>query len=203
MPKPSKRAVDMIVAFEVTSEAVYIKKYQNPEWPGGASGVTIGVGYDVGYVTAAKLVMDWGAHLPASMVTALKAAVGVTGSPAQSLAKELHASVSVPWKDANAVFETVTLPETSRQVSKALANTDMLSDDSFGALVSLVYNRGASFSKTGPRFQEMRDIKSHMAAQAFAKVPDDILAMQRLWPTVPGLQRRRRDEAKLFKGGLA
>jgi hypothetical protein len=45
----SERAIQLIVYFEVTDEATYRRKYQRPVWPGLNSGVTIGIGYDVGY----------------------------------------------------------------------------------------------------------------------------------------------------------
>ena len=48
MARSSQAAIDLIVREEVGSQARYKHKYQHPEWPGGASGVTIGVGYDCG-----------------------------------------------------------------------------------------------------------------------------------------------------------
>ena len=201
--EPSQAAIDMIVSFEVTSKAVYEQKYQRPIWPGGQSGVTVGIGYDVGYVKAAKLTADWQGKLPAAMIAELKHAVGVKGAPARLLAIELAPRVVVPWEPAMAVFATVDLPNYSRDVRNGLANTAELSEDSFGALASLVYNRGASFQKAGDRYREMRAIRAHMAARQFSAVTQDILDMQRLWPNVPGLQRRRRQEAALFKQGLA
>ena len=202
MQTPSKRAIDLIVSFEVTDEATYKAKYQHTEWPGGASGVTIGIGYDLGYATKVQIAKDWAGQLPDAMIAVLKTASGVTGDPAKALAKSMTTSVTVPWNIANAVFAAATLPDTNKAVIKALANTDQLSGNSFGALVSLVYNRGASFTKTGPRFIEMNNIKNHMSAKAFSKIPDELLHMQRLWPTVPGLQRRRREESALFSAGL-
>jgi hypothetical protein len=92
-----------------------------------------------------------------------------------------------------------------------LSNTGELSADSLGALVSLIYNRGASFSiseandPTG-RFREMRNIKGHMANKAFDQIPGELLAMRRLWLGVPdmrGVVLRREAEAALFKQGLA
>jgi hypothetical protein len=203
MTEPSKAAIDMIVAFEVTSEAVYRKKYQHPEWPGGASGVTIGIGYDVGYVTITTLKRDWAGAIPDTIIEALRPAVGVKGPPAKALALELADDVTVPWEPAIAVFARAILPRYSRQTRAALPNTDMLSGDSFGALVSLTFNRGASFAKPGERYKEMRAIKSHMGSRNFAAIPDELRAMQRIWPNVAGLQRRRREEARLFEKGLA
>ena len=75
--------------------------------------------------------------------------------------------------------------------------------DSFGALVSLAYNRGASFSAPGDRYREMRAIHDHMASGRFDKVPDEFRSMKRLWPNMAGLRNRRDHEADLFAKGLA
>ncbi|MER3498445.1 MAG: hypothetical protein C4308_07320 [Chitinophagaceae bacterium] len=45
----SQKSIDQLIAFVISSKELYEKKYQQPTWPGGASGVTIGIGYDCGY----------------------------------------------------------------------------------------------------------------------------------------------------------
>lgn len=95
------------------------------------------------------------------------------------------------------------IPRWVALVEKSLPNIGDIGPDCLGALVSLTYNRGASFSKPGDRYREMRDIKDHMTAREFAQIPDDIRSMKRLWPDVPGLQNRREREAQLFENGLA
>ena len=44
----------------MTGEQAYTKKYRKPVWPKGQSGVTIGIGYDVGYASKPQLRADWG-----------------------------------------------------------------------------------------------------------------------------------------------
>jgi hypothetical protein len=201
--RSSQAAIDLIVAEEVTSQSVYQKLYQHPEWPGGASGVTVGIGYDCGYSTANTIAGDWGDKLPESMVTALEQVAGIHGSPASSHAHELHGVVIVPWAAAMAVFTGRDMPKWEGIVSRALPNTDRLSPDSFGALVSLAYNRGPSFSNAGDRYREMRAIKAHMATGNFAEIPGEFRSMKRLWPNMVGLRHRRDHEATLFEKGLA
>lgn len=157
----SQTAFDLIVGFEVTSQKVYEKKYRHPEWPQGASGVTIGIGYDVGYATKSQLHADWEGEIDAGMITALEAAIGVTGAPAGPLAK-MMTNVDVPWAAAISVHRRKVLPRWVRLVEGALPNTGALTPDCLGALTSLAYNRGASFSTNGPRYSEMRNIKAHM-----------------------------------------
>jgi hypothetical protein len=97
------------------------------------------------------------------------------------------------------------VPRWATTVRKALPNCDKLSPDCFGALVSLAYNRGASFSLAGERYAEMRAIKAHMAAGEFSKIPGEFRSMKRLWmtPSVRGVAARRDHEALLFQKGLA
>lgn len=202
MVRSSSAAIDLIVAEEVTSEAVYMKKYTHPEWPGGASGVTVGIGYDCGYSTANTIQGDWGDKLPGFMVKALQDVAGIHGSPAHSHAYALRGVVNVSWTAAMAVFIGRDMPKWEGIVSRALPNTDKLAPDSFGALNSLTYNRGPSFDKPDDRYREMRAIKAHMASGQFAEIPDEIRAMKRLWPNVMGLRNRRDHEAALFEKGL-
>src|ERR1700678_3863445 len=98
----SQKAFDLIVEEETGGEAYYNKTEIHPDWPGGASGVTIGVGYDCGYETPAQIGADWAA-LPSAARASLQECAGITGSPASSRARELHA-VSVPWDLALNVF---------------------------------------------------------------------------------------------------
>lgn len=202
--RSSQAAIDLIVSEEVTSEAAYQKLYQHPEWPGGASGVTIGIGYDVGYSTPATIQADWGDKLSPAMVKALGDVAGITGSPAHSHAYALHGIVTVPWDAAMAVFTQRDMPKWEGIVSRAVPNTDQLSGDSFGALNSLAYNRGAKgFNAVGDRYREMHAIRQLMALRMYDKIPEEIRSMKRLWPNMVGLRNRRDHEAALFEKGLA
>ena len=200
--KPSKKAIDLIVESEVTSKGYYEKHYRKPEWPGGASGVTIAVGYDLGFANEAKLRNDWTGKIDDDMIDALIKYAGLTGEKAHAKLAEAREEIDIPWEAAYDVFENIDMPDWSAKVKKALPNTDKLSEDSFGALVSLAYNRGASFSKDGDRYKEMREIKENMENETFDQIPDCFREMKRLWPNVRGLQDRRDAEAKLFEKGL-
>lgn len=198
----SATAFDLIVEFEVSSEAIYRRKYRGAIWPGGASGVTVGIGYDVGYATVAMLQGDFGGKIPAGMLDALARTIGKTGAEARALAQGLAGQIDIPWDVAIAVHRDKVLPRWVGLVEHFLPNTGGLGPDSLGALVSLTYNRGASYTKAGERYAEMRAIRAHMAARAFGRIPGEIRAMKRLWPTVPGLQKRREREARMFEAGL-
>lgn len=200
--KSSPAAVNLIVMFEVSSQAAYTTRYQHPTWPGGASGVTIGIGYDCGYATATQIRSDWTGKIPDAMVEILARTAGIHGSPASSETHMVRDQVVIPWDAAMAVFIGHDMPKWEGMVTRALSNTDLLSGDSFGALVSLAYNRGVSFTAQGDRYNEMRAIHAHMAMKNFADIPNDFRSMKRLWPGVPGLRIRRDQEADLFAKGL-
>lgn len=201
--KSSQDAINLIVTEEVSSQATYQAKYQHPEWPGGMSGVTIGIGYDCGYSDPHTIAGDWGDKLSPAMVQALEAVAGIHGSAASSHAHALRGVVTVPWDAAMAVFAGRDMPKWEAIVAHALPNTGDLHPDSFGALVSLAYNRGAGgFNSGDPRFTEMHAIHSLMAAEQFDRIPDEFRAMKRLWPNVLGLRLRRDHEAALFAKGL-
>lgn len=201
----SQAAIDLIVDAEVTGESAYNRLYRAPTWPQGQSGVTIGIGYDVGYVTATELHDDWDGKISDLMVAALESrALGIQGPLAGHRARELRSIVDVPWDAAMAVFQNHDIPKWIARVNVALQNINLLSPDSLGAIVSLAYNRGTSFSMVGDRYREMRAIKADMTAKNFADIPAQFRSMKRLWAgtSVAGLVTRREAEAVLFEKGL-
>ena len=54
----SCKSLDALVRFEIGSRAQYEKLYAQPTWPGGESGVTIGIGYDLGFASKAQIEAD-------------------------------------------------------------------------------------------------------------------------------------------------
>ena len=65
----SQAAIDLIVREEVSGKEVYERNYRRPEWPGGSSGVTIGIGYDVGAGVSEKSATVGGLAPAASRIT--------------------------------------------------------------------------------------------------------------------------------------
>ena len=194
-PGVHTRAVTFIVQQEVGSQAAYDALYTRPAWPGGQSGITIGIGYDLRF--AADLIGDWGPYLSANDLDALGLWRGEAGSAAGAAA--LHAIV-VPWDAAWSVFATRTLPATLRATHRAFPGLDRLPLLSAGALVSLVYNRGPATS--GPNREQMGQIRDAVQRGEPSAVPGLLRAMTRLWPDSPALRTRRQQEADLFAEGL-
>lgn len=200
----SQAAFDLIVNSEVSSRATYEKSYRRPELPGGQSGITVGIGYDCGQTTAAVIRKDWQGKIPDAMVDALCATAGLKAGRAAAVLSKVRATVDVPWGAAVDVFSNVSIPKYMAYTRGGLPNYDELSPDCKGVLLSLVYNRGASFSQAGPRYLEMRNIKALMIARKYAGIPNELRKMKRLWttPSVRGVAVRRDVEARLFEQGL-
>lgn len=201
--KISDDGIKLIVAFEVTGRSRYEQLYQRPIWPRGSSGVTIGIGYDVGYVTTAWLREDWRHILSEDQLTLLEQACGIKGKPAADVALRLDV-IRIGWEDAYKQFTMNSLPRFTAETLAALPNADKLSDDCLAALVSLDYNRGPSFKNTGDRYREMRAIRLHMVNEEYDRIPGELRSMSRLWrgSDVSGLVTRRELEAALFEKGL-
>jgi hypothetical protein len=202
----SSRADRLIVFSEVTSKNYYESKYTSPAWPGGKSGVTIGIGYDLGQAPPDLFKEDWKSYLSPDDIHSLRVACGQRGEKAGELAREL-ASVKIDWKKAYSQYSGESLPRYIGATEGALPNTQVLGKDSLGALVSLVFNRSASqFDHEGDRYLEMRRIKEHMSSKQFWLIPSELRCMKRLWQNEAGQQGvvlRREAEAILFEIGLS
>jgi len=199
----SDDGLKLIIDFEVGGGEEYYRKFlQSPTWPGEQSGVTIGIGYDLGYTTPQQFSEAWEELLPESDYLALTAALGVKANAAREL---LHASptmrsVVVLWHKAVQVFENHTLPKFYLQMLRIYPQAEDLPDEARDALISLVFNRGTALA--GDRRSEMLGIQNAMRDRRFYDVPELIRSMKRLWPNTKGLQRRRDAEAALFEKAL-
>jgi hypothetical protein len=201
----SQESFEFIVNSEVSSRAMYEKTYHRPERPGGQSGITVGIGYDCGYSSADTIRSDWAGLISDSMIEALAGTAGLQGDRAQARLAAVRPLVDIPWDAAIEVFSKVSIPKYLKSTRNALGpHFDELPPDCKGVLLSLVYNRGASFNTDGDRYREMRAIKAHVATGEFGKIPAELRSMKRLWqtPSVRGVAIRREAEARLFEKGL-
>lgn len=192
----STRGIKSIIGWETGGEQEY---YPQPEWPGESSGVTIGIGWDLGMTPATETTRAWAPHLPASTLAALVGVSGRTGEAAQTVLPYVR-HLTIPWAAAMAVFEDVTLPTWYLRTLRIYPQAEELPGDCTAALVSLVFNRGAALS--GDRRREMVAIQSLLKTGKFSEIPNQFRKMTRLWPNSKGLRRRREEEADLFEAGL-
>lgn len=200
--RSSQAAIQLVVNAEIGSRAQYDRIYHRPVVPPGQSGVTVAIGYDLGYVTREKVQEDFGGMLPAAMIIAMQNVAGLKGAAARNALPTVKNKVSIPWDVAMKVFEK-DFVRYENMLLRACPRAKELSGDCFGALASIVYNRGAGgFTASGDRYSEMRLIRAAIASGDFKSIPGYIRRMKRLWPGIGGLLKRRDDEADLFEHGL-
>ena len=192
----STRGIKAIIGWETGGEHEYDPQ---PEWPGESSGVTIGIGWDLGMTPATETARAWAPHLPASTLAALVGVSGRTGEAAQTVLPYVR-HLAIPWAAAMAVFKDVTLPTWYLRTLRIYPQAEELPGDCTAALVSLVFNRGAALS--GDRRLEMCNIQALLKTGKFSEIPNQFRKMTRLWPKSKGLRRRREEEADLFDAGL-
>jgi GH24 family phage-related lysozyme (muramidase) len=174
---------------------------QPGKWPGESSGITIGIGYDLGFSTAEQFEEDWSPYLGADEIERLKTAIGVSGEDAQQIASKFS-DIKINRDDAVEVFKNRTLPLYSARTEKAFPGVDQLPANAQGALVSLVFNRGAGMD--GDRRKEMRAVRDAVANGDLQEIANQIRAMKRLWEGkgMDGLLKRRDAEADLVESAI-
>lgn len=195
----SDLAIKAIIGWECGGEAEYDS---HPEWPGESSGVTIGIGYDLGMTPANEITQAWGPHLSSSDLKILVGLSGKTGKQAQALLPHVR-HLKFSWETASAVFRESTLPIHYLRTLRVYPQAVDIHGHCAGALVSLVFNRGPKMASDDGRRTEMSDIQRLLKEKNLNAIPERFEAMQRLWPNTAGLRRRRREEADLFRIGLS
>lgn len=197
----SEEATKLVIDQEIGD----IKSYKpRPEWPGGKSGVTIGIGYDLGYNTLATFKENWAGRIPEAAIQQLSSAIDVKGNAARAIISN-YANLQVPLEQAMKVYRLCTMARFGRDAINAFPHCEELPPDCFGALFSLVYNRGSGMkdNKPGDR-QEMRNIRDLCKDRKFERIPAELRSMKRVWvgQNLRGLITRREAEALLFEAGL-
>jgi len=199
----SKRAIDLIIQHEVGGRAYYDKKLQAPIWAGGESGVTIGMGYDLGYNTDKQFMLDWSGVINLNFINALRPTIGIKGVQAKAMLKGEILNVRIPYNTAYEVFVKSSLPRYYAMTKKIYPNMDLLNEDTQGALVSVVYNRGNKLE--GDSRAEMRAIVDLISKQDYEGIAEQIEKSKRLWEGrgLDGLVTRRESEADLVRDSMA
>jgi GH24 family phage-related lysozyme (muramidase) len=171
---------------------------QPSDWPGGSSGITIGIGYDLGYESADDFTNDWQPRLSTGDFTTLTQVVGLKGTTAQAKASSLK-TIKIKTSDAEQVFLERSVPKYQKQTQQAFPGVDDLPADAQGALFSLVYNRGTSME--GDSRKEMRAIRDAVPNKDLQEIANQLRAMKRLWEGkgLDGLLKRRDAEADLVE----
>ena len=198
----SQKTVDFIINQEVVSPTYYEKKLQSPTWPGGESGVTIGIGYDLGYTTLQGVTKDWGQLVSPEALNILLKCVGLKGTTASAFMK-MHPevkTVKIPFSTARTIFINRSLVKYAKATYAIYPGLEELKPDAAGALMSMVFNRGSSLK--GESRVEMLDIVKQVQERDYVDIAAAIERSKRLWvgKGLDGLIKRREFEANLVRG---
>jgi hypothetical protein len=197
-PSLSRDGYQLILDCEVGGGERYYNRFlSRPEWPGGYSGVTIGVGYDVGTVSRDVFRNDWLA-LPVNDGIRLEDVAGITGQRAKARLAEVR-DILIRWDLAEGVFQSVDIPRFWQLARATFPGFDDLRPNAQAALCSLIFNRGNSLA--GPGRSEMREIARLSPRRDYEGMARQLRAMKRLWvgKGQDGLLARRDSEADLMQ----
>ena len=175
----------------------------HPYWPGGASGITLGIGWDVGHHTESDLRKTW-RELDQVSLEALALTAGKKGDQASRLlpmVKDILISESLSRR----VFID-SMPRYYDEMLGIFPESRRLPTDVQVSLLSLVFNRGSGLGKALPedvdaRF-EMRTLQGAVRDQDITGIYYRFSNMIRLWEHTPlgkGLANRRRSEMRLIR----
>ena len=201
LPEPAPSSIDpavvaLVVRWEVGGPAQYVRKYQGVICPGGASGPTVGIGFDLGTQTPAEIRAAWASS---PYVDALASGSGVVGPDACNAWRVQHQGIRIPYDDAIRTFTAHDWPRYSAMAARAYRNGWAgLTYPHQAALTSNGYNRGFSF--LGSRRIEMREVRDTCVPGNNAPcTAGQLRASCRVWDSQPdirkGLCARRNAEA--------
>ncbi|MGA1367444.1 MAG: peptidoglycan-binding protein [Blastocatellia bacterium] len=193
----SRVGLDLIVEFEISSQEHYERRLVRPTWPGGESGVTIGIGYDLGFATRAQIRSDW-RELPEKVVERLVVASRVTGTKARDLVPSLR-DLRIPFAIAKGVFYTRSLVQYAVATRRVYPGVEFLPADTQSMMLSLVFNRGTKL--TGPTRKEMQELVPLVKDGDLPGMAAQFRSMKRIWQGagLTGLLVRREKEAVLIE----
>lgn len=195
-PSLSAAALQLILEGETGGERVY-NRNPHPEWPGGQSGVTWGIGYDATAQSDALIKSDWRAlEGPEAALANLHPFRGREAQAKLALVKH----ILVAWDLSVGVFQDVDLARNWQQARRAFPGFEALRPNAQGAILSLGFNRG--WAMTGPNRVEMRAIRDAIPAKDYAAMAAAERRMKRIWKGTDiyeGMVNRREAEARLFE----
>lgn len=186
---------ELVLEFETGGRSGYDP---HPEWPGGASGVTVGIGYDCGYYSPKVILSDWAA-LKLSDRTRLGDASGLTGQRARARKNEVR-DIFVQWAIATDVFDRVDVAREYSSAKHAVPGFEDLRPNAQAAWISLGFNRGWQMS--GPNRLEMRTARDLVPKRDYEGMATQFRKMIRVWRGTQiekGMTRRRLAESKLLE----
>ncbi len=196
----STESRDMILFYETGGQGYYQARLSHPTVPPGQSGITIGIGYDLGYNTPSQIRADWKGEIPEPQLERLAGVAGRTGSSAKAALSRVR-DIVIPWESASRVYERRTVPRFAAMTAATYQGIKNQDPHIQGVMLSTTFNRGTAMSPYERR-KELVWTRDDLRAGRNAKLPDYQLSMRRLWPTIPGLQKRYAAHAGLMNKAL-
>ena len=195
----------------VAKSAAFLIKVEtlqvHPYWPGGVSGVTLGVGWDIGYHDPAELRRIWAA-LGKDALERLDMAAGKKGEAAHAVIAQLK-SIDVPAEISKQVLSDSLNGYYYPFITGHFSGLASLPAEAQVVLISLVFNRGVSmghepdwrFSKEVDSRWEFRELRRDVQEADLFAIYTHLGTMKRLWEKSGGrgLRIRRRDEQALIR----
>jgi hypothetical protein len=194
-----QRSADFLVAAEDLPA--------HPYWPGGESGITIGVGWDLGQHSKSELFRAW-AGLDRATLRQLEEAIQKRGRAAALLVPQLKL-IDVPRSISLSVFRSSLEDSYYPMTLRLFPGVERLPTEVQVALLSVVFNRGVllgrdpdwSKAKELDRRWEIRRLREDVRQRDFLAIYIRLGTMKRLWEKSGprGLLYRRRDEQHLIR----
>jgi hypothetical protein len=197
---PSQNTLKLLLEYEVGGGKEYYEKFLSKfTWPGGASGPTIAIGIDCAYYKKEELAKIF-YFLPSDQIKQIQGASEKTGERGKEYTKLLRSfGITVDWNKAMEIFQKLTWPKFTKLAEKTFPGLSEFHPDAYGAIVSIVFNRGTSLK--GESRKEMANIKKLVLKKDYKGIAREIRNMKRLWTgkNMEGLLKRREAEAKLIE----
>lgn len=194
---PAQR--NFIIEQEVgsVSESYYMRHFAHPTVPGVKSGITIGIGYDLGYNSERDILRVW---VKSGDRVRLASVAGITRSAARAKLPSVK-DILIPYWMAIEVYDTDTIPVYYQRMQRAWPSVDNLNPVAQGALLSIIFNRG--WSLVGDSRVDLRTIARLVPKKDYQGIADAIrhmsVTMRTQWAGQGGLFKRREAEAKLVE----
>lgn len=187
-----------VIEFETGGRSYYDKFLKKLTWPSGESGITMGFGADLGYMSINEFNDFFSKYFTSDEIEKIKSVIGLKGENAKNNLKKVK-NIELSWDDASEAFIKWTLPKFWKLSNDLWDGLDKLKEPAQIALVSIVFNRGASTK--GSTRVEMLNIKPLVLKKDYNAIANQIRSMKRLWQgkKLDGLLKRREEEAKMVE----
>ena len=187
-----------VIEFETGGRTYYEKFLKRLTWPKGQSGITMGIGADLGYMSQEEFQKFFSKYFTMEENKLIKNVIGLKGEKAKAALPEVR-QIQLSWENASEAFVSWTLPKFWKMTKELWPGLEQLSEKAQVALVSVVFNRGSSIA--GSTRTEMNNIKPLVLNKDYKGIAEQIRSMKRLWvgKNMDGLLARREKEATMIE----